>query len=297
MLTEDIEIRLAAFDWLKNQANYFGDIIPRKLLQTGFEFRSQKIPLVSPQGIFKPKNCNLPISITTTPKGPYKDNFDYDGLLRYSYRGSDIDHRDNVGLRELMKTNTPLIYFFGIIPGKYLPLWPVYIVDDNPELLYFSIAVDDAKTILDSVNHVVKDITSRRRYITSDVKVRLHQHTFREKVLRAYHQQCSFCRLRHEELLDAAHIIPDSDPMGEPTVTNGISLCKIHHAAFDRFFIGISPEYKIIVRKDILNEEDGPMLRYGLQKMHNHIIQLPANKREWPNQEYLLSRFEQFSKV
>jgi len=67
-LTEDIEIRLEAFDWLKNQANYFGDIIPRKLLQTGFEFRSQKIRLVSPQGIFKLKNCSLPISITTTPK-------------------------------------------------------------------------------------------------------------------------------------------------------------------------------------------------------------------------------------
>ena len=29
------------------------------------------------------------------------------------------------------------------------------------------------------------------------------------------------CRLRHEELLDAAHIIPDADPEGEPVVSKG----------------------------------------------------------------------------
>ena len=38
-----------------------------KLLQQGFEFQGQRIPLVAPQGIFKPKILELPISITTTP--------------------------------------------------------------------------------------------------------------------------------------------------------------------------------------------------------------------------------------
>jgi hypothetical protein len=36
------------------------------------------------------------------------------------------------------------------------------------------------------------------------------------------------------ELLDAAHILPDGHPKGEPVVPNGLALCKLHHAAFDR---------------------------------------------------------------
>ncbi|TFH46735.1 MAG: hypothetical protein E4G94_01800 [ANME-2 cluster archaeon] len=60
----------------------------------------------------------------------------------------------------------------------------------------------------------------------------LHQRGFRERVLLAYHTQCSFCRIKHAELLDAAHIIPDSEPKSLPVVPNGISLCKLHHAGF-----------------------------------------------------------------
>ncbi len=293
---EDYQIRLAAFDWLKKQTHIFGDTIPREILRTRFYYNDHQIPLVSPQGIFKPKLCNLPLTITTTLKGPYKDIFDYSGNLLYKYRGNDINHRDNVGLRNLMKSNIPLIYFHGIVPGKYLPLWPVYITGDNPSNLTFTVAVDAEISIVNSELLVADDSTSRRSYITSEFRVRLHQSSFREKVIRAYQQQCAFCKLKHEELLDAAHIIPDSDPLGEPIVNNGISLCKIHHAAFDRFFIGITPNYQIIVRDDLLREEDGPMLKYGLQNMHNKKLLLPKSKMDWPNTDFLAIRFEDFIK-
>jgi len=292
----DSHIRLAAFDWLKDQSTFWGDTIPREVLRTKFNYKETQIPLVSPQGIFKPAVCELPLTITTTPKGPYKDIFDYTGNLLYKYRGNDINHRDNVGLRELMNSNTPLIYLHGIVPGKYMPLWPVYIIGDNPKNLTFTVVVDSEIALIDSPSMVADDSISRREYITSEVKVRLHQSSFREKVIRAYQQQCAFCRLKHEELLDAAHIIPDSDPLGEPVVTNGISLCKIHHAAFDRFFIGITPDYQIIVRKDLLEEEDGPMLKFGLQKMHDQKLYLPKSKINWPNQNLLDLRFEEFNR-
>ena len=88
------------------------------------------------------------------------------------------------------------------------------------------------------------------------------------------------CRLRHEELLDAAHIIPDADPEGEPVVSNGLALCKIHHAAFDRQFLGITPDYVIEVRKDILQETDGPMFQHGLKDMHNTPLWVPKQPFE-----------------
>ena len=67
----DSHIRLAAFDWLKDQSTFWGDTIPREVLRTKFTYKETQIPLVSPQGIFKPAVCDLPLTITTTPKGPY----------------------------------------------------------------------------------------------------------------------------------------------------------------------------------------------------------------------------------
>jgi putative restriction endonuclease len=100
--------------------------------------------------------------------------------------------------------------------------------------------------------------------------------------------------LRHRELLDAAHIIPDSEERGLPTVTNGISLCKLHHAAFDSFMIGISPDYKIQVREDILQEQDGPMLLHGLQGLHGASISLPTRSADRPDQDALDWRYQRF---
>jgi len=101
----------------------------------------------------------------------------------------------------------------------------------------------------------------RRSYVTRVSKQRMHQQEFRQRVLRAYREQCAICRLRHEELLDAAHILPDGHPRGEPVVPNGLALCKLHHAAFDRNFLGLRPDLTVELRPDVLREPDGPMLK------------------------------------
>ena len=126
------------------------------------------------------------------------------------------------------------------------------------------------------------------------VRVRLHQRAFRERVLQAYREQCAICRLRHSELLDAAHIIPDTEPEGEPVVSNGLALCKLHHAAFDRQFLAIRPDYVIEIRRDILEESDGPMLLHGLKEMHQKKIVLPTVSEHRPNPMFLEKRYQRF---
>jgi putative restriction endonuclease len=293
-------IRIEAFKWLEKQTMY-DDIIARDVLSKGFYYGSNRITLVGPQGIWKPRLFSVPLSITTSPNSPYNDSISKDGFLKYKYRGTDPNHRDNVGLRKAMLNRIPLIYFHGIVPGKYLAAWPVYIIRDDPANLSFTVAVDDKQVLgsnIDLDNHISEEsVYYRRRYISSTVKTRLHQYSFRERVLDAYKRQCAFCRLRHAELLDAAHIVPDSEESGDPIVNNGLALCKIHHAAFDRQFIGVSPDYKIIVREDILYENDGPMLKHGIQELHNKTLLLPSNSRNWPDQERLEERFILFKNV
>ncbi len=295
----DTQVRLAAFGWLSDRATIVGDVLSRDMLETGFPFQGQRMPLVSPQGIFKPKILEIPLSITTTPEGPYDDSFDKDDFLLYRYRGTDPDHRDNVGLRLAFNRRRPLIYFHGVTRGRYLAVWPVYVISDDPAALCFKIAVDEFQNLLsdDQPAVIAENSDSRRAYLTSIVRVRLHQRSFPERVLDAYHSQCSFCRLRHRELLDAAHIVPDSERDSKPIVENGISLCKLHHAAFDGLFLAVSPDYRIVVREDILEEEDGPGLQHGLKDLHGLTIMLPHRKEFWPKREFLEWRFDRFSKA
>jgi putative restriction endonuclease len=113
-------------------------------------------------------------------------------------------------------------------------------------------------------------------------------------VLRAYRERCALCRLRHAQLLDAAHILPDSDPLGAPVVPNGLALCKLHHAAFDQDFIAVRPDLVIEVRQDILEEEDGPMLVHGLQGFHERRILVPRRSEERPRPDFLEERYRRF---
>lgn len=297
----DTSFRLAVFEWLGEQIDRLGEVLPRELLSAGFDCRGERVRLVGPQGIFKPKAMQLPLSLTTSPNGPYNDAFGDDDLLRYRYRGIDPAHTDNVGLRRAMEECAPLVYFHGLMPGRYLAIWPVYVVHDDPDRLTFTVAVDDAAYVstqleqsLPVSREVEEDRTLFRRYRTAAVQTRIHQRSFRERVLRAYREQCAFCRLRHEELLDAAHIVPDSEPGGEPKVQNGMALCKLHHAAFDRLFLGVTPDYVIEVRRDILDEEDGPMLLHGLKGLHGERIVLPRVLRLRPDPNLLEASYRRF---
>ena len=306
-LEQDNRIRAAAFAWLAEQVALHGDVLPRDLLATGFTIDGNRVPLLGPQGIFKPKVLNVfPLSITTAPGGPYNDAFGADGLLRYRYRGIDPLHRENEGLRQAMKHKVPLVYFHGLVPGKYLATWPVYIVGDDAANLVVTVAVDDAEHLSFAheaiaagaeIHTAITADDARRSYVTSSVRVRLHQRSFRERVLDAYQRQCAFCRFRHEEMLEAAHIIPDSQPEGEPVVRNGIALCTLHHSAFDRRFIGVRPDYKIEVRPDILREKDGPTLAHAIQALHGQSIFIPKILALRPDPKLLSVRYELFREL
>ena len=295
----DATVRNAAFEWLRVQVESHGDVLPRVLLARGFTLNGRRVPLVSPQGIFKPQVLSdAPLSITTAPDGPYDDAFGPNGLLRYRYRGTNPDHPDNRRLGFAMRERLPLVYFHGVFRGKYVAAWPVFVVGDDRGGLTFTIAVDDVRNIWPSAGEqpaaVHDDMgESRRQYVTAAVRQRLHQRAFRERVLDAYREQCAFCRFRHAELLDAAHIEPDADG-GEPVVSNGLALCRLHHAAFDRYFLGVRPDYVLQVRPDLLEEEDGPTLIHGIQSLHGARIALPRRVGLRPDPQLLEKRYDIF---
>jgi putative restriction endonuclease len=295
-------VRLAAFKFLDElQRGPDGDLLSRVALLRGFQLDGHRIGLVSPQqGIFKPAVLkDVPLSILTAPvreneARPYEDAIGADGLLEYRYRGKDPGHRDNVGLRLAMQRRTPLIYFLGIVPGKYVAAYPVFIVGDRPKHLSFTVSVDERRFASLGTAQEASETEIRRRYITREIQQRVHQREFRERVLDAYRRTCAVCRLKRQELHDAAHIIGDIETDGVASVTNGISLCKLHHSAFDVNIMGIRPDYTIHIREDILHEVDGPMLIHGLQEWNGQrLSSLPSGSKR-PDPARLEVRYQSF---
>ncbi len=303
---DDHGIRVAAGSWLEEQMELLGPELDWSGLLAGFTFRGERIGLVNQRGIWKPRQMELPLSIRTSPDNPYQDSFDPDTqLLHYRYFGTDTGHADNVGLRRVMEAQRPVIYFHPIRRGRYLPVWPVFIVGDDPSSLTFTVAADSPAFAEDQLQAEGEGIslasaTNReleRRYATRTTLVRIHQRVFRHRVLRAYQSRCAFCRLRREPLLDAAHIIRDRDPTGDPVVPNGLSLCKIHHAAFDEMFLGVTPKGVIHVRPDLLREKDGPMLQHGLKDLHEQRIHRPRRAADHPDPDRLELRYQDFRRA
>lgn len=297
-MPDETAIRLSAFQWLRDREKWNDGIFLGQELNEGFQYQGRRITLKGQTGIWFPAGFTLPISISTAIKGPYDlDDIGDDGLLVYAYRGTDANHRDNRGLREAMRTRTPLIYFKEVHNHRYQSIWPVMILSDHPEALHVRAAVDPAYSELRpglSFEDTQQSPLDLRRYAWSQTRHRLHQSAFRELVVSAYDKRCAICRLNHPELLDGAHIIADSDDRGIPVVQNGLSLCKIHHAAYDQNILGVDADYTVHVREDILREKDGPMLKHGIQELNGSRLVLPRRPADRPDQDWLAERFRLF---
>ena len=297
MPDRDEQVRLAAFNYLDGQQSLHGDALPYAVLQSGFDFEGELIRLIGPQGIFKPASLDVPLTIKTAPEvpgqaRPYEDEWIDDALLRYRYRGTDANHPDNVGLRRAMAERIPLIYLDGIERGRYAAIYPVYVVGDDSTSLSFIIA--DSSEPLQRLGEVTSEPELQRRYAIRLTKQRLHQVAFRNRVISAYNEICSICRLHQRPLLDAAHIIRDAAEEGRPEISNGLSLCKLHHTAFDVNIVGIRPDHVVELRRDVLEQQDGPMLVHGLQEFQGSEIHIPRKETWRPNHQALEQRYEEF---
>jgi putative restriction endonuclease len=265
-------------------------------------FQFEGVPtslLAHMKGIRVLPDSEIALTIMTTfaasaEERPYEDDMGGDGYPRYKRMRGNPDSRENRALRTAMILGKPLIWFYGVGPAVYEAHCMVWAVAEEADQEQFVIALSD-----DLRNQWGRDLVHpadealRREYAMAETRRRLHQPRFRHRVLTAYAQQCALCRLRHPPLLDAAHIKEDRDG-GEPIVPNGVSMCAIHHRAFDSSLLGIRPDFVIEIRPDVLKESDGPTLLHALQGLHASKLTLPRSPTAWPREDLLEERYERF---
>lgn len=150
-----------------------------------------------------------------------------------------------------------------------------------------------SKELLDYVRHDFS--TELEEPIESKKKIR--EPGFRRAIMRIYDYTCAVCELQiltlsGESVTEAAHIIPFRKSNNDD-VRNGISLCKLHHWAFDRYLFSVDEIYNVTV-SDLMTEQ-GPM-EWKLTMLNGKGILLPEREELYPAQEALAWHREKMSK-
>ncbi len=285
-----------------------GGRVSWEAIDAGFEVDGQKIRFASkPRGIFKPRQLEAALSIrTTVPRQGrqpwYQDQVfgdesrqEYAGLLCYELARGGLADPTNRALRNAWERKAPLIYFAGVEPSVYQPVFPVWIESFRPEDGYVLVATADFERHGES--SVAASLAALPSEIEATYSLRLtrnrnHQAWFSMRTKAAYGWRCAFSGLPVRELLVGAHIVPDAEG-GLAAVRNGICMSTLHHNAFDANLLGVDPDFRIHVSPRLRDRNDGDLL-VSLKGLEGAELRLPAEPDDRPDRELLERRFAGF---
>jgi putative restriction endonuclease len=117
---------------------------------------------------------------------------------------------------------------------------------DAPEVAGLATASPEEEAALIESSTTPEEMTRRVQLV--EIMRAFRDARFRPLVLQAYGNRCAVCGTALK-LVDAAHIIPVSDPRGDDQVTNGLALCRLHHAAYDIGLLGVRSDYGVIINE------------------------------------------------
>lgn len=92
-------------------------------------------------------------------------------------------------------------------------------------------------------------------------------------------------------MIDACHIVPFSEAYDD-TLTNGIALSPNLHRAFDRGLISISDDYKVLIKKNFIENSKSV---FNLAQFENQKILLPKHETYFPSLENLKHHRKRFN--
>ena len=301
----DWTIRARAFAAVERLSIERDGRIPWAEIDKGFEHQGEQIAFASKAGgIFKPRQMSAALSIKTTiPRAGrptwYRDQgagIDSEtGLLPYDLV-RDQGHWTNQALRRTFERRVPLIYFRAVESACYEAIWPVWIEDfEDASGRVLLAAADTGRREVSSVEAAEGAepmSVQERSYTWGTRKHRNHQAWFSSQTRSAYGYRCAFSGLALGKLLVGAHIMSDEHG-GPASVSNGICMSTLHHAAFDAHLIGVDPESRIHVSRTVIVADDGPLLA-SLQGLEGRSLRVPEDPLARPDPVYLDWKFSRF---
>ena len=126
--------------------------------------------------------------------------------------------------------------------------------------------------------HIVKRSPSLITEVTATVKQRRGQEYFRDAVLNNFGGCCGITQLPIRELLIASHILPWGTHVEQRlNVRNGLSLSRLHDAAFDRGLITFDDELQLVLSKQLKAEMSKRAVAENFGAYEGEVLALPQD--------------------
>lgn len=144
----------------------------------------------------------------------------------------------------------------------------------------FRTAIDDSREITSIENILIETAETKDFSLLEQVTdEKKRGRAFSRTIMQLYDYTCAACHYRiitanGESCVDAAHIFPFSESKDD-SIGNGISLCKLHHWAFDRGLFSINDNYKMLIASSF--SESGNEY-FSLHTLQSKPVFLPKDK-------------------
>jgi putative restriction endonuclease len=179
----------------------------------------------------------------------------------------------------------------GLVNGSKLEevVWDEF--NGNWEKLAFESVELIAKFQKKEIEEISIDSFPKGKERETTIKARVNQSFFRSAILSSYNSRCCITGLSIPDFLIASHIKPwAKDKENRTNPHNGLCLNSIHDKAFDRGFLTITPDFKIMVSKYFNDySNDKPVYDFFIKYNNQKIIK---PERFLPTKEFLDYHFQ-----
>lgn len=169
------------------------------------------------------------------------------------------------------------------------PIWKEFI--NNREELYFEsekiLARYEKQEIGTKFREVLTDIGKYKgESKIREIKTRINQNVFRTIILSNYHNRCAISGININNFLIASHIIPWSVNEKERlNPENGICLSSLYDLAFDKGYIGIDHNYKLLLSNRLKEYKKEKYYNSFFRRFEGEKISIPDRFK--PKKEFI----------
>lgn len=166
------------------------------------------------------------------------------------------------------------------------PIWDEYA--GRKEELFYDAQQIKANLLNSSIEDLVgiteNDLVGKDK--KAFVKQRVNQDAFRSMILNLYEKRCALTGINIPALLVASHIIPWAVNQQERlNPENGLCLSALYDKAFDKGFISIDDQYRVILAEKLKLYQAEPYYGKHFANIEGQTIALPEYHR--PNKMFL----------